>query len=69
MQWEFINAMTFESATHRIRRMHTHLEAYWLAERKAGEHGHAEKLNGHFPDRPAAETACERDQYSLSSGR
>lgn len=69
MQWHFVNAMTFETATHRIRRVHTQRHAYWLAERKADEHDHVEKLNGHFEDQHAAEAACERDAYNQASGR
>lgn len=61
--------MTFETATHRIRRVHTHHEAYWLAERKATPHDHAEKLNGRFPDQQAAEAACDADMYCVASGR
>jgi len=69
MQWHFVNAMTYETATHRVQRVHSHHDSYWLAERKATEHEHVEKLNGHFPDQQSAEAACERDQYSQVTGR
>jgi hypothetical protein len=69
MQWHFVNAMTFETATHRIRRICTYHEAYWVAERKATENDHVEKINGHFADQHLAELACEADLYEVESGR
>ena len=69
MEWHFVNAMTFETATHRVRRVYSARDSYWLAERKATEHEHVEKLNGHFPDQQAATAACEADRYAQATGR
>lgn len=69
MQWHFVNAMTYETATHRIRRISTLKESYWLAERKATDGDHVEKIPGHFALQELAEAACERDSYAVASGR
>lgn len=69
MTWHFVNAMTYESATHRVRRVHTMHESYWLAERKALAGDHAGKIGGRFDCQELAESACERDGYAVASGR
>ena len=70
MHWHFVNAMTFETQTHRIRRVCTQRESFWLAERKASSHGeHVERVNGHFATQELAELACEADLYAVASGR
>jgi hypothetical protein len=69
MEWHFVNAMTYETATHRIRRICTQRESYWLAERKACVEDHIEKIGGHFADQQLAISACERDSYAVASGR
>jgi hypothetical protein len=65
MQWEFVNAMTFESATHRVR----HVGDFWLAERKSSGWDKPLKIGDTFSDQRSAESACEADAYSLASGR
>lgn len=65
MRWEFVNAQTFESATHRVRRV----GEYWLAERKARDFDKPIKIGDTFADRQSAEAACEADAYSIASGR
>lgn len=69
MDWHFVNAMTYETATHRIRRVSNLRASYWLAERKATDSDHIEQLPGHFPLKELAEAACERDSYVVASGR
>jgi len=69
IMWHFVNAMTYETATHRIRRVSTPRESYWLAERKASPLDLAEKIHGHFATQELAELACERDLYAVASGR
>lgn len=69
MDWHFVNAMTYETATHRIRRVCNFRDTYWLAERKATSSEHAEQLHGKFPLKELAEAACERDSYAVASGR
>lgn len=69
MDWHFVNAVTYETATHRIRRIHTLRSTYWLAERKPTNGEHVEQLPGRFPLMELAEAACERDSYAVASGR
>lgn len=69
MQWHFVNAMTFETATHRIRRICTARESYWLAERKATGFEHLGKICGKFETQDSAQAACESDAYAEASGR
>lgn len=69
MQWHFVNAMTYETATHRIRRICTQRESFWLAERKASTFDHVEKIAGRFPSMESAQGACARDAYADASGR
>lgn len=56
--------MTFESATHRVRRVGDQ----WHAERKSLNYEHMRKL-GEFADQNAAQAECEKDAYRLASGR
>jgi DNA-binding transcriptional ArsR family regulator len=65
MQWEHVNAMTFESATHRVRK----LGDCWFAERKAEPPLHAVKLGTTFHSREIAQSACDADAYRQLSGR
>lgn len=69
MQWQHVNAMTFETATHRIRRICTQREAFWLAERKASTYDHIERIPGRFLTMDLAKVACARDAYREASGR
>ena len=69
MQWHFVNAMTYETATHRIRRICAHSESFWLAERKATSFDHTEKIAGRFTTMDLAKAACDRDAYLEASGR
>jgi hypothetical protein len=70
MEWHFVNAMTCETPTHRIR----HVGLCWLAERKAVMTPHApsepvQKINGTFDTKELAIAACEADAYRQGSGR
>jgi hypothetical protein len=65
MQWEHVNAMTFESATHRVRKLGDH----WFAERKADPPVHAAKIGASFDTQEIAQSACEADAYRVASGR
>ena len=73
MEWHFVNAMTFETPTHRIR----HVGPCWLAERKAVLYTNAsgppaepvQRLNGSFATQEDAMAACEKDAYAQKSGR
>jgi len=64
MRWEAVNA-TFESATHRVRR----LGNYWLAERKETNGEKPIKIGNSFDLQTEATAACEADAYRISSGR
>ena len=65
MQWEAVNAMTFESATHRVRRVGDH----WLAEVKPTIDGQPlRKIAGRFERQHDAQEACEADAYKIASG-
>jgi hypothetical protein len=70
MEWHFVNAMTFETATHRVRRVCAHDgEGYWLAERKVCCDDHAARIPGRFDSMEFAQSACERDTYgAVASG-
>lgn len=71
MTWHFVNAMIFESATHRVRKVGD----YWLAERKAifSELASRKKLNElraikigtTFKSQKDAQEACEMDDQLL----
>ncbi len=75
MRWESVNAMTFESPTHRVRRVGEH----WLAEvkpsysepstNKKRVHIALRKIPGVFATQVAAQEACEADAYKTASGR
>jgi hypothetical protein len=65
MRWEAVNAMTFESATHRVRR----LGNYWLAERKETNGDKPVKIGNSFDLQADATAACEADAYRIASGR
>ena len=65
MAWYFVNAMTWENETHRVRR----LGSYWVAERKCCEGERAYKVGETFDTREEAEDACNVDAYSKASGR
>ena len=69
LQWHHVNAMTYETATHRIRRICTQRESFWLAERKASTFDHVERIPGRFATMELAQVACARDQYAEASGR
>lgn len=65
MRWEPVNAMTFESATHRVRRVDSQ---YWIAERKAVGDEPLIKIGKKYFNQFDAEKACEADAYKLASG-
>lgn len=65
MRWESVNAMTFESATHRVRRVGN----VWLAERKCVDNDPCVKLGSNFRTQIEATDACEADAYRIASGR
>jgi hypothetical protein len=67
--WHFVNAMTYENATHRVRRVCTYNEQYWIAERKASTEEHRERIPGKFECQEFAVSACERDAYLEATGR
>jgi hypothetical protein len=69
MMWHFVNAMTYENATHRVRRVCKIHEQYWIAERKASTDDHQERIPGKFACQELAVSACERDGYAVASGR
>jgi hypothetical protein len=62
VNWQSINAMVFETATHRARLVTSHQgENYWLAERKDCCDDHARRIPGKFATLAYAQLACERD--------
>lgn len=68
MTWHLVDGSTFESLTHRIRRI-VEPDPHWRAERKEmADEPHA-MLPGHFPDAITAQRACEADEYARASGR
>jgi len=70
MQWHFVNAMTFETETHRVRKISLiDGTSHWLAERKACCDEHGMRIPGKFESQEFAQSACERDSYALASGR
>ena len=65
MNWQSINAMVFETATHRVRLMTSHPgKNYWIAERKACCDDHAVPL-GKFDSLEFAQSACTRDVWRM----
>jgi hypothetical protein len=66
--WHFVNAMTYENETHRVRRVCSLRESVWIAERKASNDDHCERI-GKFELKEVAVSACERDAYLVASGR
>ena len=77
MIWHVVNAMIYESATHRTRLVSSHQgENYWIAERKRCCDDHARRIGGKFPTLEAARGACDRDSmescdhvYPMASGQ
>ena len=67
--WHFVNAMTYENETHRVRRVCSMNQQYWIAERKASTAEHLERIAGKFETQEFAVSACERDAYLVASGR
>ena len=66
MTWHFVNAMNFETATHRVRLVTLCSgESYWIAERKVCCDEHAVRLPGHFVSLEYAQSACERDSLPV----
>jgi hypothetical protein len=75
MIWHFVNAMTFESATHRTRLVYSHQgDNFWIAERKSCCDDLPRRISGKFPTLEAARAACDLDSsascdhaYSVAS--
>jgi hypothetical protein len=65
MRWEAVNAMTFETATHRVRRVGN----VWLAELKSIDDDPCLKIGGNHRSQVDAQQACEIDAYRRASGR
>jgi hypothetical protein len=65
MRWEAVNAMTFESATHRVRRVGN----LWFAELKSNVEDPCLKIGCNYPSQLDAQQACEIDAYRRASGR
>ena len=61
--------MTYENETHRVRRVCSIHETYWIAERKASVDDHLARIPGKFESQDFAVSACERDAYLVASGR
>lgn len=57
MTWHFVNAQTWESATHRVRRV----GEYWIAERKGENFGAGISIGKTFSTQELAQTACDFD--------
>jgi hypothetical protein len=67
MEWHPVNSLTFESATHRVRRAGYSM---WLAERKSADQERAVKIGSVYANQSSAIAACEADAYRMaSSGR
>jgi len=66
MEWRPVNAQTYESATHRVRRAGNSM---WLAERKSLDQERAIKIGAIYRTYETAVEACEIDAYRLASGR
>jgi len=57
MPWHFVNSMTWENATHRVRRVGNE---HWIAVRKGVDGESAHQLD-RFSTQADAEDACDRD--------
>jgi hypothetical protein len=60
MPWHFVNSMTWETATHRVRRVGND---HWIAVRKGcdGESAHQIGDKFRFSTQEEAQEACDRD--------
>jgi len=58
MPWHFVNSMTWETATHRVRRIGSD---HWIAVRKCVDGESARQLDDKFSTQADAQEACERD--------
>jgi hypothetical protein len=65
MTWHFVNAQTWESESHRVRRV----GEYWIAERKTNEFGAGISIGKTFASQELAQGACDRDGYAAATGR
>lgn len=65
MQWHFVNAQTWESETHRVRRV----GEYWIAERKTSDFGAGTSIGKTFASQELARSACVLDGYAAATGR
>jgi hypothetical protein len=58
MPWHFVNSMTWETATHRVRRIGND---HWIAVRKGVNGESARQLDAKFSTQTEAQAACDRD--------
>jgi hypothetical protein len=62
MPWHFVNSMTWESATHRVRRIGNE---HWIAVRKAVTGEAAQQIGERFSSQQDAQSACDADAAGM----